>query len=205
MSTDDKITDKVSELADMLSEELKIESSDSKKKRNIIPEIDMDLGEDIELPKTKSDSPKSTSVSKLFDESVDLLSDTSKTSSLSTQSLKVKELGLNMMLLGLSEKAAHRINKLSSAIDVLEEELFDEETLENLPEVEKINRYRLALESLDRNIGYIKDTINNTSWEDIETKLLILEQTSVSDTDDDNDSEKVEEVALDLIKKLTSS
>jgi len=88
--------------------------------------------------------------------------------------LQIKELGLSVILLGLAEHAAKRIEKMSAVISKLEDELFDPNKIDRLTDPEKIERYNLAMSAVNSSAAYIKSTTNNIDWNGLEIRLRQL-------------------------------
>jgi len=122
------------------------------------------------------------------------------------KSLKVQEIGLNLLLLSLAQKEANRLSKLQSVIEKLEESIFDEELFEHLSPSEQIQRYQLALQSSQNSATYIKGAVKDVNWSDIETKIMILSQESISsDVTQSNSSNDLQNAALMLLQQLSTN
>lgn len=90
------------------------------------------------------------------------------------RTLKTKELGLQVVLMGLAERNARRICHLDSFMEELEESLFDMEQVEHLSSSEKIERYQLAMQASTASAAYIKGAVSNIDWSSMEIQMLSL-------------------------------
>ena len=123
--------------------------------------------------------------------------------------LQMKEFGLSIILLGLAEKAAERVNKLQKVVDKLEAELFDLHILDSLDEEQKVERYNMANEAINSSANYIKATINNINWNDLELRMQQIKQldTSGESTDngvnDDINPSDLKEIANRMLEKFS--
>lgn len=101
-------------------------------------------------------------------------------SRLDLTTLKAQEISLNLLLLQLAQRESKRIGRLAAVIDKLEEEIFDPEIIPHLTAAEQIQRYQLATQATQVSSGYIRDAIKAVNWNDIETKIMILEQEGIT-------------------------
>lgn len=93
---------------------------------------------------------------------------------INVKALQGKEIGLQILQLGLAESEANRVSKLTSVISLLEGKIFDPARLERLTEKEQIERYQLALSSVAQSANFVKTTIGSINWTSIEVQLLSL-------------------------------
>lgn len=131
------------------------------------------------------------------------LVNTSVKSDINLKKLKGKEVGLNILLLGMAEIEANRIKFLSEAINTLEKDIFDPLVLENLSDDQKIERYSLALQTVTGSTNFIKNTVNKIDWNAIELNLLSLAESSDDIPEDSaGDSRSMTEQASALLRQL---
>ena len=114
--------------------------------------------------------------------------------------LKIQELGLNILLIKIINNEAERLKKLESARVALENDIFDENIFESLTPSEKIQRYQLALQSIQSSTAIVSSSSKEISWGDIETRLQIL----TTDIDADNviENPELRTSALKLLQQL---
>lgn len=118
--------------------------------------------------------------------------------------LKAQEIGLNLLLLKLAQKESQRISKLSAIIDLLEDAIFDPSIIEHLTPSEQIVRYQLATQATQNASTYISSAIKNVNWNDIETKILILDQEGLTTTSGEKTEQTdIQEAALRLLQQLS--
>jgi len=125
--------------------------------------------------------------------------------SIDFNTLKAQEVGLNLLLLSLAQKQAARVKKLASVIDKLEEHIFDENIITDLTPAEQMQRYQLAIQATQTSTTYIKDTIKSINWDDIESRIMILEQQNISSSSNTTgiNNSDLQAAALSLLSKLS--
>jgi hypothetical protein len=92
---------------------------------------------------------------------------------------KVRGLGLSLMLFGLAEKHAQRVNNLYTTITELEDRVFDEANLAALEPAELVQLYRTANDTMTKMTDYIKNTVTSIDWAKMETELLAMNTMSL--------------------------
>lgn len=120
------------------------------------------------------------------------------------KSLKAQEVSLNLLLLKLAQRESLRITKLATIIDQLEDAIFDPHIVEHLTPNEQIQRYELATRATQSASTYIAQAVKSVNWTDIETKLMILSQETMSDNSNTSGVNiDLQQAALSLLKQLS--
>jgi len=127
----------------------------------------------------------------VFSKALDLI----KNNGVGFNALKAKGLGLNLVLLALAEVQSKRICNLSNVILLLENKVFDQDSMKNLDGSEAIGHYTMASKALENASNYVKQITNFTDWELLESQLTTV-------TEDDDSDVKVSEAAKFFLKKV---
>ncbi|AXY86099.1 hypothetical protein [Escherichia phage EP_H11] len=124
--------------------------------------------------------------------------------SVNVKALQGKEIGLQILQLGLAESEANRVAKLNGIIEILEKKIFDPERLDRLTEKEQIERYQLALASASQSAAFVKSTIGSINWTAIEVSLLSLASAieTANEGQSPKDRKDMSTIANNLIKQL---
>lgn len=119
-------------------------------------------------------------------------------------SLKASEIGLNILLLKLAQAESARIRKLATVIEKLEDSIFDINIIEHLTPSEQIQRYELALQATSSSRAYIAQATKSINWQDIETKIMILESEAASTGEKSSvQSNDLQLAAMRLLQQLS--
>jgi hypothetical protein len=113
---------------------------------------------------------------------------------------RTRELGLNIVLLGLAENYARRLSKLSQIVEMIEDKLIDESVIDELPPDRLLGLHRMSRESLDSSYGYIRQVLGSVNWSQFEAQLLTAQsedKSPKSSTDQD-----VSRIAREILKNL---
>ena len=130
---------------------------------------------------------------------VEIINDTK-----STEIMK-KKTGLSLLMIGLSEIHSYRLSKLSSLLVQIERELFNEQTLSDLTPAKLHDLHKTVNTSIQESVAFIKDTVRNSNWTDLELQLLEL-----SNADEEADEEAIlrktsaSDSANDILRAVTS-
>jgi len=111
-----------------------------------------------------------------------------------------KELGLNLVLLGLAEVQALRLSQLSGLVYQLEQRVFSDETLRELDARKLIDVYRLGVESMNDAAAYVKGAVKAADWEKIELDLMTMAKSESTDTA--RQGESTAEIASALLAEM---
>lgn len=90
----------------------------------------------------------------------------------SFESWRIKGLGLQLVLMGLAEVQALRMNKLAGMVIGLEEKLMNKEMLRNLEPKQLFSLYRMTTEALDASSTFVERTVKNVNWKEMEAQLM---------------------------------
>lgn len=116
-----------------------------------------------------------------------------------------KEVGFQMLAVGLTEIQALRASKLAAAVYNLEEQLFDVDALVDMDPRKIQELYKMATDALNTTSGFVKDTIKNTKWNDLEDKLVAIASIdSEASADSSGTTGELESVARELLEELSS-
>lgn len=145
-------------------------------------------------------------MTELVDKSLALV-ESSKRVEVNIGSLRSKTIGLSLLLLGVAEYQAKRVNHLLKVTEKIEEDIFNIDIIEHLSPEEKIERYKLAMDVSAKSVTYIKDINNSTNWDDIETRLQLLDRTILDEAAGDKTVESADlaEAARNLLRELGST
>lgn len=125
---------------------------------------------------------------------------------LNLSKLKSKDIGLQILMLGLAESAANSVHRLSEAKVKLEKILFDVDVLTSLTDDQKIERYSLALNSISQSANFIKSTTNSIDWNTVEVQLLKMASSGSGEEEfNDISREDLSDKASELLKELSKS
>lgn len=113
--------------------------------------------------------------------------------------LKKKELGLQYALLGLAEAHAKRIRNLVPLISMIEENVFNEETIRNFDPSKLVALYQLGTQVLNDSSTYVKSVVKSVDWASIEAQLLIE---SDSESDNSANNHQLDDAASKLLSKI---
>ena len=113
-----------------------------------------------------------------------------------------KELGLNLVLLGLAEVNALRVSQLSGVVYNLEQKVFDPDVIEELDPRKVVELYKMGVEALNDSAKYIKSTLSSVNWENLELQLLSIAEGE--EGSEDSESKDISKVASDLLRQLSS-
>lgn len=116
-----------------------------------------------------------------------------------------KELGLNLVLLGLAEVQALRLSQLSGLVYQLEQRVFSEETLRDLDARKLIDVYRLGVESLNDAASYVKGAVKSADWEKIELDLMTMSKQTGETSGQQESTAELASVLLAEMAKLKQS
>ena len=89
--------------------------------------------------------------------------------------LKKKELGFNLILLGIAEKQAANVSKLIEVMDILEKDIFNKDIIASLPISQQIELHKYANELLNKSASFVKDTKDSIDWSSLEVQLASLD------------------------------
>lgn len=119
--------------------------------------------------------------------------------------LKANEIGLQLLILKIAQREANRIEKLSSVIDALEDQIFNKSIIEHLSPSEQIARYTLALQATQQSSAYINQAVKAINWSDIEMKIMILSESADSTGEKvHNNTSDLQNAALRLLHQLNT-
>lgn len=125
-----------------------------------------------------------------------------KVDSDSFENMKVKSLGLQVVLLGLAEIQALRVKTLSLAVHDIEKQLFNRSRFADLAPSQLMDLYTRASSSLNEASSYIKSTISTINWAEVEAQLALL--STRSNKIESKDDEQLSKAATDLLAQLSS-
>lgn len=83
-------------------------------------------------------------------------------------------IGLDLLLVGLAKGQSLEISRLYKAMSKLEGQIFDDENLKDISVDKKIEFYRLAKESFQFRVSFIRDTQARVNWNKLGADLLSL-------------------------------
>lgn len=121
---------------------------------------------------------------------------------LDVNQLKAKAIGLNLLLFSTAEREAGRIAKMSRCIAKLEDLIFDEELFDMLTPEDQMERYKLAIQTQQASLNYVKLTSDSINIDDLQTKILLLENQQSNQSDDLVSEEQMQEKARELLTKF---
>lgn len=113
---------------------------------------------------------------------------------------KVKEVGLQLVLFGLAELQALRIQNLSSVVYTLENAVFDKNTIKELEPRRLLEMYQLSISSLNDSSNYVKNTLKTIDWTSIEAHIQTAD--IAGNTDKEYQAEDLTLATADIIKRL---
>lgn len=90
----------------------------------------------------------------------------------SFESWRIKGLGLQLVLMGLAEVQALRMNRLSGMVISLEEKLMNKEMLRNLEPKQLFSLYRMSTEALEASSTFVERIVKNVNWKEMEAQLM---------------------------------
>lgn len=90
----------------------------------------------------------------------------------SFESWRIKGLGLQLVLMGLAEVQALRMNRLAGMVIGLEEKLMNKEMLRNLEPKQLFSLYRMSTEALEASSTFVERTVKNVNWKEMEAQLM---------------------------------
>lgn len=114
---------------------------------------------------------------------------------------KVKELGLQLVLFGLAEVQAMRVNQLAGLVFSMEKLVFDNDNLRELEPKKLIDLYRIGIDSLRETSEYVKSTLKTIDWAAVESQLLTI-QTDVSHNDTTMSDSDVRRITNELVRNM---
>jgi hypothetical protein len=117
-------------------------------------------------------------------------------------SWRIKELGLTLTLFGLAEQQAARIQKLSTLVFNLEQEVFSTENIRELEPAKLLNLYKLGTEALRDSSQYIKDTIKSVDWTQVESQLIQAATNGDKEVTNSIGSDNISSVINELLSKI---
>jgi hypothetical protein len=117
-------------------------------------------------------------------------------------SYRIKELGLTLTLLGMAELQAKRIQKLSSLVFNLEQEVFSTENIRELEPAKLLNLYKLGTDALKESSQYIKDTIKSVDWNSVEAQLIQAATNGDKEVTNSVGSDNISSVINELLSKI---
>lgn len=115
--------------------------------------------------------------------------------------LKAKAIGLNLLLFSTAEREAHRVAKMSKCIAKLEDLIFDEEVFDMLTPEEQMERYKLAIQTQQASLNYVKLTSDSINIDDLQSKIMLLENQQSSQSEVVDETE-MQERARELLSKF---
>jgi len=113
---------------------------------------------------------------------------------------RTRELGLNIVLFGLAEMQAKRVSKLGLLVQMIENKLFDEDLIEQLPPDKIMGLYKMTRESLDTSYKYVREVLQGLNWSQFEAQLLTV-QSEGTDTIS-QDGQDISRIAREIIEKM---
>lgn len=125
-----------------------------------------------------------------------------QTDSKNYENMKVKSLGLQVVLLGLAEIQALRVKTLSLAVYEIEKTLFNRSRFADLAPSQLMELYQRATASLTEASGYIKSTISSINWAEVEAQLALLSTRSAQT--EGNENPQLTKAANDLLAQLSA-
>ena len=150
----------------------------------------------------KESSPKDKNISRIFPKALNLVSKSFEHPS----NIKLKGLGLHLVLLGLAEVQARRVATLSNVLINLEEKVFSKDILDNVSPDKLIGLYRMALDSLNDSSGYIKDLVKFVDFKFIEESMLVIDSLDEAvDKSDQLDDTSARKIAEEILKIMSST
>lgn len=117
-------------------------------------------------------------------------------------SYRTKELGLTLTLFGLAEMQSKRIQKLSTLVFNLEQEVFSTENIRELEPAKLLNLYKLGTEALRDSSQYIKDTIKSVDWTQVESQLIQAATNGDKEVTNSVGSDNISSVINELLSKI---
>ena len=116
---------------------------------------------------------------------------------------RTRELGLNIVLFGLAEIQSKRVSKLSLLVNLIEDKLFDEDMIEELPPDKIMFLYKMTRESLDTSYNYIKSVLQGINWSQFEAQLLTVQaETGAAVASQHGDGQDISKIAREILEKL---
>lgn len=116
--------------------------------------------------------------------------------------LKAKSIGLNLLLFSTAEREVKRVAKMSRCIEALEDLIFDESVFEMLTPEEQMERYKLAIQTQQASLNYVKTTSDSINIDDLQSKIILLENSQSNQTDEHMDEKQMQDQARDLLTKF---
>jgi hypothetical protein len=113
---------------------------------------------------------------------------------------RARELGLDIVLLGLAEIQASRISKLSSVVELIEDKLIDESVIRELPTDRLLDLYSISKESLDSSRLCIQQVLNKVNWNQLEAQSLMAQSGDMSTKS--SPDQDVSRIAREILEKL---
>lgn len=115
--------------------------------------------------------------------------------------LKAKAIGLNLLLFSTAEREASRIAKMNKCIAKLEDLIFDEGLFDMLSPEEQMERYKLAIQTQQASLNYVKLTTDSINIDDLQSKIMLLENQQ-SSVETNIGEEEMQERARELLAKF---
>ena len=116
--------------------------------------------------------------------------------------LKAKSIGLNLLLFSTAEREVKRVAKMSRCIEALEDLIFDESVFDMLTPEEQMERYKLAIQTQQASLNYVKTTSDSINIDDLQSKIILLENSQSNQTDEHMDEKQMQDQARDLLTKF---
>lgn len=114
--------------------------------------------------------------------------------------LKNKELGLRLLLIGMSEIQAYRLANLSTKMVELDNKIFDESNLRNASADQLLEMWRMANSTIEQCTNYVNKTLASADWGNLEVQLLALADQDLDGIDKSND---MSEMARTLLAQMS--
>lgn len=123
--------------------------------------------------------------------------------------LRAKQIGMSVVLLNLAVRESERISRVSRILSKLEDDIFDEETLDRLSDADKVERFKLANNIIGNSLNYINAVNRDISLDELQTKVDLLSRLEELDPtsleNNSNNTTDISEMALRVLQQYKSS
>lgn len=118
------------------------------------------------------------------------------------KSLKAKSVGMTLALFANGERETKRLNRLTSYMEKIEDEIFDDKLIPHLAPEDQMKRYELAAKMVSISSTYLKSVATEINFEELESKVLLLENQELNTVISSDSHKDLQAVAQDILKRV---
>lgn len=87
------------------------------------------------------------------------------------ESILKKQLGINLVLVSLADDSANRLHRISQALRIAEDKIFNKEYIQNLEPEDVLSLWKLAQTSGDKERAFLSEVRKYLDWSDLGDQL----------------------------------